>query len=123
MPKKYAKALFDLIQDKNKDEADKTVADFLRYMEAKNKTKLLPKIVLEIERLYKKASKSAPKIYLVKEEDSDKAIKKAESLGAYNPQIEKDASLIGGFKIKTKNFVFDASYKKYLLELYESLRK
>ena len=123
MHKKYAKALFDLIKDKSEAEVEKTFEDFLRYLKEKQKIKLLPKIMAELEKLYQKAAKSAPKLYIAKEEDAEKVAKKAEAFALAKTVIVKDPEIIGGFKIKTKDFIFDASFKRYLLDLYETLRK
>ncbi len=123
MHKKYAKAFFDLIKDKSEAEVEKTFEEFLRYLDEKKKSKLLPKIVAELEKLYQKAAKSAPKLYIAKEEDAEKVAKKAEAFALAKTEIVKDPEIIGGFKIKTKDFIFDASFKRYLLDLYETLRK
>ncbi len=124
MHKKYAKALFDLLLKADKDKQDKVIKNFVELLKAKGKVKLLPKVLFELGKLYEKHEESMPHIYYTKDSDLKAAKEKLAVLELSNTPVKevKDQQLIGGFKIKSKNFVFDASYKKFLLDLYDKLR-
>ncbi len=120
MPKKYAKAFFDLI--KESDNKDEVVTRFIAFLKSKSKLKLLPKVLHELEKLMEAESKLAPKIILGSEKAKSAALKDAEMLGVSEAQIIQDKKLIGGYKIKAQGFVWDSSYRRYMLDLYEKLK-
>ncbi len=120
MHKKYAKALFELLQSsENKDEL---LSKFFDYLKQKGKIKLLPKIVLELERLIEKKEKASSKIIVASEKFKEQAEKAAQMLGVDSSDIRIDDRLIGGYQIKSKDFIWDASFKAYLLQLYNKLK-
>ena len=120
MPKKYARALFELL--KEKDVKDDVIKRFLAYLDAKSKLKLLPKILHELEKLIEADAKRAPQILLGNEKAKDAALKTADMLGVKEAPVKTDEKLIGGFMIKGQNFLWDASYRRFLLDLYEKLK-
>ncbi len=122
MHKKYAKALYELLNSKNKEEQEKLLANFFNVLKRDSKEKLLTKILLELEKLYTQRQKSSLRVRLASDKYKEQALKKAKDLG-YDGEIPvvKDESLIGGYKIESADSVYDASYKKFLMDLYSKL--
>ncbi len=122
MHKKYAKALFDLIQEKPEDTKG-ILEKFKSHLERKAELKLLARTLKELEILLEKSEKSLPYIEVYSEDLKDKAEQKARSIKEDSYIIKVNKSLIGGYRIKTRDGkFFDASFKKHLLDLYNTLR-
>ncbi len=119
--KYYAKALLELIvqEPENYKQHLAALQDLLKR---KGKEKLLPKISKELLKLLEKHSRRLPKVIIAKDKDLQKAKEKAEALGAKDANVFKNPNIVGGYIIKTRNFVYDASYRKYLLDLYNKLK-
>ena len=122
MHKKYAKALFEILKDASGSELDQKFSAFVEYLKKTGKAKLLPKVLHELERILQKEVKNAPKVYFAKDTDESKAKEIAQKLSINSPELVKDEKLIGGVKIKSGTKLYDASYKKYLLDLYDALK-
>ena len=122
MHKKYAKALFEILKDASESELTEKFSAFVEYLKKSGKAKLLPKVLAELERILQKEAKDAPKVYFAKGSDESKAMEVAQKLSIDSPELVKDEKLIGGVKVKSGSKLYDASYKKYLLDLYDALR-
>lgn len=122
MHKKYAKALFELLtQSKDAQEQDKVLDAFFVLLKKQNKEKMLHKIFFELQRLSAKLDKTAPKVKIASDKFRQAALEKAKTMGLDETSVTEDPSLIGGFRIDTGSEVYDASYKRYLLDLYNKL--
>jgi len=122
MHKKYAKALFEILKGASESELADKFSAFAEYLKKSGKAKLLPKVLRELERILQKEAKNAPKVYFAKDADESKAKEIAQKLSIDSPEFVKDEKLIGGVKVKSGTKLYDASYKKYLLDLYEALK-
>ncbi len=120
MHKKYAKALFELL--KSSENTDELISRFFDYLKQKGKIKLLPRITFELERLIEKEKKTSAKLIIASEKFKKQAEKTAEMLGLDSYEIKLDESLVGGYQVKSKDFIWDASFKAYLLQLYNKLK-
>ncbi len=123
MHKIYAKAIFDLLEKNGFGNISEVLENFKRYAQKTGKSKILPKVKFELLRLFDAYQKKLPYAEVAKESDLPNAKKKAELLSWDIARYKINPNLIGGFKIKYGNRLFDASYKKYLLDLYSQLRK
>ncbi len=120
MHKQYALAIHELIKESDESKREGLINSFLEYLKRSGREKLLPGILRELKRIYQR--EKAPKILIAKESFKDKAEQKAQELGIENYSFEEDETLIGGYVIKSRGFLYDASYKRWLLDLYKSIK-
>ena len=121
----YAQGLFELLKDgKDLDSLLRSLSDTL---EKRGHTKLYVGILKElITTLEESDKKATAKVIVARESD----------LTTFNAQIQKvlesaenprnisetvDDTLIGGYVVKTRNEIIDASQKRALLSLYENI--
>ena len=103
----------------------------LKYLEENHLTYLLPNIIRKLELESRKEEKSKKIQIFTSHEFDEKTIEKIKQLatsdidkkGDEKFETKVDSSLIGGFVIKGKNKIVDASLKKNLQFLRESLIK
>jgi F0F1-type ATP synthase delta subunit len=118
----WSKALlliFEVMSEEGISEKD-VLSRLAKILQKKRKGYLLPKIFYKAEKAYKKKHKI--ELFLA-QEHSRETIKKIEESFPYlfekkeNVEIKLDKDLIGGFRIKTPNFLFKASVKDLLNDL------
>lgn len=119
------KALKEGIKDSKKIES---LSDsLLNYLEKNHLTHLLPNIIRKLELEKRKEDKSKTMHINTSHQFDEKMIEKIknsiEKEGDEKFEISVDPSLIGGFIIKGKNKIVDASLKRNLQFLRESLIK
>ena len=115
MPEAYAHALARLLQTgKQPKEA---VARVHQALTAAGRTSLWPHISRSFQRLAQKdAEKNRSVLFVARKSDEEKARKES---GAKDAQISVDHSLIGGWRLETKETLTDASWKHHLLTMYQ----
>lgn len=145
MVKQYAQALFELSQDipnLNAGQADigldTLIQKFIGMLERKRHMRLLPAIVHHFERYLARRERHQT-IELIVAKDSD--IEHYSQMLARHPDmldlsdagygkerprdkkviIKTDSAIIGGYVIQSAVARVDASYRKYLLDLYKDL--
>ncbi len=122
MHKQYALAIYSLLKEKKFQNFEENLHSFFGRIKDKGKEKLLPGILRELERLFERENKSAPKIYIASDKFKSAAEEKAKEFGIENASFEKYETLIGGFVVRKSDFLYDASYKKWLLDFYKSMK-
>lgn len=114
MEQTYAHALMRLTA-KGISPSD-AVASIASALRARGRIALLPRVGRAYARLTARfAQKNTTRIAVARTEDSVMALKVA---SASEATINIDDSLIGGWRIEQADTLRDASYKKYLLEIY-----
>lgn len=118
MEKAYAQALMRMIQKgKTPKEAVHALKDVL---DVRGRSALMPRISRAFEQLAARESKKNEEIlYVAKEKDAHRAMKEA---GApKDARVVTDPHMIGGWRLEGRGVQKDASYKRYLLDLYRTV--
>lgn len=116
-----------LYQEIFADKVTPTTINFIQFLVDKDRDYLLKDIILQFQKLYFEHKNYLPvEIYLPKEFGDDlksKIVNKiAESTGKkIIPKFIIDPSIIGGFKIKIEDWVFDATLRNKLNSLHQEL--
>jgi F-type H+-transporting ATPase subunit delta len=125
----YAKALYDLTQTE-KSGGEKLLTHFVGTVAQNGHAHLLPKILKSYERLVKKDSRTSvievASAHVLTEEEVTQLLKKEpfkNLLTASHKSVVRktDKTLVGGAVVRTGTMRVDASYKRLLLDLYQSL--
>lgn len=128
----YAEALYEALQNREvKTEADvhKVFARFRKVLAARGHEKLLPFIMHELEKIEER-EKNINQVLLITADKKSQS-KWSHAYDHYEKEgfIPKhairqevvDESIVGGYQIRTKDTIIDASYKKSLIELYRKI--
>ncbi len=122
MEKSYAQALFQLIEGGMKPHD--ALAQLRETLERHGRSALLPKIGKAFQRLAEKAlAGKEVRLIVADEKDAKLAVKEAAEaleLSDGDMRVCTDTSLIGGWRIETKELLMDASYKQYLLSVFNA---
>ena len=118
--KEYAKLFVDA--------GEKNFQSVLDYLYKSGKVKLLPVILKEISILAQKKKKESQTILITSKKDAVhvETIKKTHPDFLSNDSDVKemvDESLIGGYVLKFNHKSLDLSYKRKLVDLYQTLKK
>jgi len=121
---KLAEILLSLTEGKSPKEKEKIIKDFLLVLREKNKIHLLSKILRELRKMERKREVN---LFLAKKIDEEIKKKLKETikriLGKEKEiKIKIDENIIGGFLVKSENFLIDASIKGLLNKVYGHLR-
>lgn len=120
-----AKALFLATQNKTIEEKTKIAENLLKFLRQKKKIYLLP----EILNSYRKYLERKKGILIFSRKFSKEILEKVRKTfkeilsESKSVQIKFDKGIIGGFILKTENFLIDASIKGYLKKISQSLKK
>jgi F0F1-type ATP synthase delta subunit len=117
---KYASAIYDSRKKTGLDER----AFFLAIeiaLKKRHHENLVPQILRAYEKLASKKSSSDALVKIASHEDEKTAVAKARELGVENPEVKIDPLLVRGFSIEGRDFRFDASARRALINLYARL--
>lgn len=124
----YAQALFLAGESKGGAEAKDIALGLVRAAEKRRETGLLRSILMEAERLLIREKKKDRVSITVAHERAVARYKKniADGLRAFDAEKKEhdiiiDPSIIGGFHVSHKGMLYDASYRRRLLDLYRRL--
>jgi hypothetical protein len=125
----YAEALHLALQGKGAKEADRIIARFFEVVRTRGHAGLLGFVSRELDKIVMR-NESQNEVVLV---TSDKK-SQSKWLHAYDhyqregvipsekgERHEIDQTIVGGFKIRTKNLLVDGSYQRLLIELYRNI--
>ena len=128
-PKKYAEALLDLTEEKNKKEIENVIKNFIRILVLNNDLAKFQEIISEYEKLAdSKNNIVRAKVTSAKELENDslnlvsnfiKEVTKAEEV-ILEKEIRKE--LIGGMVINYQDKVLDLSLQNKIKELKEKMK-
>lgn len=114
----YAQALMTLVEKgSSPKEAVRTIRE---HLSSKGGAALLPRVGRAFARLAEaRSARDGLTIVVAKEQDAARATKAAKPyLEGETPRVLVDSSLVGGWRLEGKGLLVDASFKKYLLEIY-----
>ncbi len=115
MEKLYAQALWKAIENgRSHKEAVESLAKILKRQ---GRIDLMGKIAKAFARLVEANKGQSTRIYVANEKDAKFAMKAA---GVDEADVCVDKSLIGGWRLEGKGELVDRSFKKYLLDIYNS---
>lgn len=121
----YSSALFDLLTQKKR--GDEIFVSLKSLLKKKGHEKLYTAILKDLsKKMTKSSEQGSVQVIVGRKKDikdlEDSILKAISSLGSkYEYTTQVDPTIIGGFKIISKNKVIDQSYKKQLLTIYRSL--
>jgi F0F1-type ATP synthase delta subunit len=119
MPIDYAKAIVRL--KKRGELTDAKIAENLRlHLTRTGKLKLLPAIVRELKKLSYKKDELAV-LEIASESERNQAMTAVTELGLEKHEVRVNASLISGWRVKSKGNLIDRSGKRFLIDLYRSV--
>jgi F0F1-type ATP synthase delta subunit len=128
----YAEALYEALTEKNvKTEADahKVFTRFRKVLALRGHEKLLPFVVHELEKIAVREKNNNQVLLVTADKKSQTKWShaydhyKKEGVVPKGAALQElvDESIVGGYQIRTKDTLIDASYKKSLLELYRKI--
>ncbi len=124
----YAELLMKVLDKKEEADVSRRIEHFVKLLRTRGHEQLLPRIVREFERTILRARRKADVVLSVAREAdrgmfAEKAKQVLSQTGRGNAQLreEVDGSLIRGFSVKGSDFEYDASARRKLLALYETL--
>jgi F0F1-type ATP synthase delta subunit len=125
----YATAYYELLSSKKIDEKELN-DNFLKTVALNGHAHLLPKIISALDRIIrndrKKHTIEVVTAMPISESEVSKLLKSEPFSLAISPthkRVERrtDESIVGGVKVRTSGMRIDASYKRALTDLYQSL--
>ncbi len=114
MEKNYALALWKFVEKGN--DPHKAVHALSESLSKSGRATLMPRILGAFKKIAERnALQNQDKIFVAREKDAHKA---KEISGAPGAKVIVDPTLIGGWRLEAGEKLVDASFKKYLLEMY-----
>ncbi len=127
-PTRYAAALVELADGKQKKEIDELSRRFIEHLGRRGKLRLAAAAITAVEREVRRKSGRVGVRATVAHEDPalekklSAALDDAFGKGSYDLSVEIDASLIGGVKIIADDVMIDASIRRRLEKIRHILR-
>src|SRR4051812_46981674 len=115
MEKLYAQALWKAIE--NGRSPKDAVESLSKLLKKQGRHDLMGKISKAFQRLAESKESTRARIFVAHEKDGKHALKAS---GVPEADIRVDESLIGGWRLENRGEVVDRSFKKYLLDIYNS---
>ncbi|OGG80627.1 hypothetical protein A3A39_04010 [Candidatus Kaiserbacteria bacterium RIFCSPLOWO2_01_FULL_54_13] len=120
----YARALWRVIQEgKLPKEA---VAKLRATLERHGRARLLPRVARAFARIAaRESSKNAVTLTIAQKKDERMAHKEIKEflrdmdVSPEDVEVKTDVNLVGGWRLEGREHLIDASFKKYLLDLFE----
>jgi len=115
MENSYAQALWQTIE---KGMDPKTaIHSLVALLKVHGRSELMPRIARAFKRLTEKEMKKGrAQIWIAREKDAHIAMKES---GIEEADVCVDETLIGGWRLEKGETLVDASYKRYLLDMYK----
>lgn len=114
-PLQYARALYEIVIGKNKDDATKEIKRFAAFLMEQNKSRMVPLITKEFERIWNKENGiRSVKVTSGRPLDAG-ARKELEKFGSVRGKV--DESLLGGLQVQIDDILIDGSVSGRLMRL------
>lgn len=125
----YAAALVRSLEDKSPDQVEVHLGNLEALLKRRGKDNLLPRIAKHLEKMLKDAECTGTlTLALSTEADHEKLKKEIDTVAAQiAPEEERliatevDERLVGGFRLQSRNALYDNTHKKHLLQLFDTL--
>ena len=115
----YAQALWQKVSTGTA--IKEAVASVIHALQRRGRATLMPRVLHAFKRISDRESRRHQEmLYVAKEHDGAHA--KTLS-GAHHAHVAVDESLIGGWRLESGETLKDASFKKYLLDMYNAATK
>ncbi len=103
-------------------EPKKLVAQLVKHLEVKGRTKLLPQILHELGRIEAHEEKLAPSVEVAHQKDAAHALSEAaEKYGIHAHAARVNHTLVQGWRASGNGKLYDASAKRQLVDLYKKV--
>lgn len=126
----YAQALYTATAQKDEATQDVILTRFLALLDEKNHKKLLPRIVREFTRVVeRRRTNDGVLVRLARAKDlehfRDGIVRDTETLHARGAKVRTilDDTVIGGYEVRAFGNTIDRTYKRRLINLYETLKR
>lgn len=116
LAERYTAALIRALDAADSKEHGKLVDNFIAHLKAQHHEKLLPRIVALL-----KQQRAKHEVVLTVAQQKDIARAQKESGASKDIHTVVDPRLIGGWHLKSKHTLTDASYKTALIDLYRTI--
>lgn len=126
--KEYAQAFGEVLGDKEMKHGSEYAQNLLRVIRYRGHQRLLPSIVTELETKVKEQGEVGV-LTLTVARSEDEAVfqgaieKDQKDFGFDDVEVQTvvDDSVIGGYRIESREHLIDRTYKKALLEMYQKM--
>lgn len=126
--KEYARAVHETLGSREGKEESKIAESLLRVIRFRGDQKLLPSIILELQTLDSDEKDSdVPTLVIAREGDEgvleEEIRKDREAFGFKSTKcrVRIDDSIIGGYRLESKDQLIDRTHKRALLEMYRKM--
>ena len=116
MENAYAQALWKSVQ--RGKEPKEAVSALVQSLKAQSRFELLPRIQRAFKRLVAAEKNSHSRIFVAQEKVTKDALAKS---GMHDADVRVDHTLIGGWRMETRDTLLDHSFKKHLLSIYSNV--
>ena len=119
----YAKALYEVTKELKGEQLHAALAEFVKLLARAHKLKQAERVIAEFVNFAKKEQGVVPLELITARDMSDRELIKIGNVFSANAEVTPavDANILGGFIARTEEVIFDASVKKQLSKLKESL--
>ena len=115
MEKLYAQALWQTIE--NGRPPKEAVESLAKILKRQGRERLMPRIAKAFARLAEANKSTRTRIIVADEKDAKAALRAS---GREEADVCVDESLIGGWRLESSSEIIDRSFKKHLLDIYNS---
>ncbi len=116
----YAQALHRAVQERGTD--PKLFERLQAMLKRRGHYKLIPRIAAAYEKLTGQERHDAVHVRVAREQEVEQARKSAASLApSIDPHVAIDEELVSGYTVQSRDFRFDASGRRTLIDLYRKL--
>lgn len=121
LAKEYARAIYEVRQEGRTNE-NELIGSVVAALSRRRHEKLLPRIAEEYGRIEKEAGKDSILIRAASEQEAHKGLSKLRELGITDAaRMQGDPKVVKGYVLEGKDFRYDASARRALVDLYKRL--
>lgn len=121
LAKEYARAIHEVRKEGRTNDGE-LIGSVVAALSRRRHQKLLPQIAEEYGRIEKEAGKDAVLIRAASEQEAHKGLSKLRDLGYEGTaRMEVDPKVVKGYVLEGKDFRYDASARRALVDLYKKL--
>jgi len=123
----YAKTLHDYFANHDEKESDAFLEKFNQFLYSKNETSLLKDVIKHVSKLDEIATSGSKTTLVVRDEVDAKKYEEiarsahSETFDFGSLETIIDENIVGGYQVLSETKMIDNSYKKKLVEMYNTL--
>lgn len=98
--------------------ADAAVKKLVTHLKSRGRTKLLPSIARELQKIHAKRKLRNARLEVASASEVDSALKEAKEKGIESPEVIINESLVCGWRARQGGILIDCSGKQRLVSMY-----